>query len=64
MIVATEFNEITDTFSINDPGIRLGGNIKISREKMHNALQDYPSGDGSSRDILPPAMIVINKTER
>jgi len=61
MLLVIGYDQKNDVFVTHDPGSRRGANLKIARWKLERALQDYPSGDGSSRVALPPAMIVINK---
>jgi len=61
MILLIGYDEKNDAFIANDPGTWHGAGERISREHLQNALQDYPSGDGTARTALPPAMIVIGK---
>ena len=61
MILITGYDPTADIFIANDPGSSRGAGIRITREHLQNALQDYPSGDGTAKTVLPPAMIVIGK---
>lgn len=60
-ILVVGYDLATDSFIVNDPGTIHGAGWKVPQATMQAALQDYPTGNGSSRAVLPPAMIVVKK---
>lgn len=60
-ILVFGYDQATDSFIVNDPGTIHGAGWKVPQVTLQAALQDYPSGNGSSRAVLPPAMIVVKK---
>ena len=60
-ILVFGYDLATDSFIVNDPGTIHGAGWKVPQVTMQVALQDYPTGNGSSRLTLPPAMIVVKK---
>jgi len=60
-ILVFGYDLATDSFIVNDPGTIHGAGWKVPQATMQSALQDYPSGTGASRAVLPPAMIVVKK---
>jgi len=60
-ILVFGYDLATDSFRVNDPGTIHGAGWKVPQTTLQAALQDYPTGNGSSRAVLPPAMIVVKK---
>lgn len=60
-VVVIGYDPKTETFTVHDPGSRYGANWKIKKDSLQSGLQNYESGNGSSRKALPPAMIVVSK---
>ncbi len=62
VLLITGYDKTTDVFTFHDPGKSLGQNRTLSGPVLQSALADYPSGNGSARTYLPPAMIVVYAT--
>ncbi|MHB8831234.1 MAG: C39 family peptidase [Patescibacteria group bacterium] len=60
-ILVYGYDLATDSFIVNDPGTIHGAGWNVPQATMQASLQDYPTGNGSSRAVLPPAMIIVKK---
>lgn len=60
-VLVIAYNQKAETFTIHDPGSIHGANWVIKKDKLQVGLQNYESGNGTSRKALPPAMIMISK---
>ncbi len=60
-VVVIGYDPATEIFTINDPGSIHGANWKVKKGILQTGLQNYQSGNGTSRKALPPAMIVVSK---
>lgn len=60
-VVVIGYNANTQTFTVHDPGSSHGANWQIKKDILEGGLQNYESGNGSSRKALPPAMIIVSK---
>lgn len=58
-LVVTAYDRDADLFTVNDPGTMHGHSLQFTGKQLQYALQDYESGNGKSRKLLPPAMIVF-----
>lgn len=60
-LVVTAYDREADMFTVNDPGTIFGRGLQFTGKQLQYALQDYESGNGKSRKLLPPAMIVFER---
>lgn len=61
-IVVIGFDQKTDEFITNDPGIREGKNYRYPQDVFFNAIRDYPTGNHVPIKSAEKRMIVVTKT--
>ncbi len=61
MLVIFDYDEETNEYITHDPGTRFGASYRYAKDRLENAIRDYPTGDHLPRTSIEKRAIAIQR---
>ena len=61
MLVIFDYDEETKEYITHDPGTRFGASYRYAKDRLENAIRDYPTGNHLSRTSIEKRAIAIRR---